>query len=188
MILPDVELHRVGPRIGHGVFATRDIPRGTIVWVLCRLEQVFSPAEYATFQPPYRAYLDKYTYATAAGDRVLCCDIGRYVNHSCEPSTLTLPGTELEIAVRDIRAGEQLTDDYGTLFLDAELVCLCGSPHCRGTVRVDDAERLEPLWTERVLAALPDVERVEQPLAGFLDDRHRAVLSGRLPSAEAAPV
>jgi hypothetical protein len=42
MVHPDTELRFVSPAIGWGVFATRDIPTGTITWALDALDQHFS--------------------------------------------------------------------------------------------------------------------------------------------------
>lgn len=184
MLHPHVELRLRSAEIGHGLFATRLIPRGTITWVLCDLEQVLDQDAVTRLGPAYRPYLDRYAYATPRGDRILCCDLGRYMNHSCSPSTLTLPGTELEVAVRDILPGEEVTDDYGTLLLDEDLVCLCGAPACRGVIRRDDPDRLGPRWAELVAGALEDLPRVHQPLAPFvregLEDRV-ALQLGALP-------
>jgi uncharacterized protein len=57
-----------------------------------------------------------------------------YGNHSCDPN-LGLDGPYVIRALRDIRAGEELTVDYATcsgpgLVLD----CHCGAAACRGRV------------------------------------------------------
>jgi len=187
---PDVELRLIDQEIGYGLFATRFIPRGTLTWVMCSPEQVFQPRDVVRLGPAYHAYLDKYAYANAAGDRILCCDLGRFMNHSCDSSTLTLPGAELEVAVRDIQPGEQVTDDYGTLNLDQELVCLCGSPHCRGIVRGDDPARNQASWEVRVREALPFVACVAQPLAAFVHNGlngHLAAQLGLQPEPQLTP-
>ena len=33
MLHPDTEVHFIDPKIGSGIFASRPIPRGTIIWV-----------------------------------------------------------------------------------------------------------------------------------------------------------
>lgn len=180
MFHPDVELRLLDFRIGLGLVATRPIPRGTVTWVMCELEQVFAPQALARIGDPYRTYLEKYAYASDAGDHILCCDVGRYLNHSCEPNTLTLPGTELEVAVRDIAAGEELTDDYGTLNLSEPMVCYCGSPSCRGVVRPGDGRRLANLWAPQVRVALAEAARVPQPLLPYFEDAAQATLGLKL--------
>ena len=55
--------------------------------------------------------------------------------------------------VRDIAAGEELTDDYGSLRLDAPMRCACGSAHCRGEIRPDDPAHHTAAWRSRYSAA-----------------------------------
>jgi hypothetical protein len=164
---PDVELRIVDPLVGRGLFATRAIPMGTVTWVFCALEQVLDPLGYSLLSAPYRSYLDKYSYATRSGERILCCDLGRYINHSCEPNTLTLRNAEIELAIRDIQPGEELTDDYGT-FRTEDMVCRCGQRSCRGVVRGDDWDRHGRRWSRAVERAAEQAVRVPQPLAPFL--------------------
>ena len=74
-------------------------------------------------------------------DTTECGTIGRFMNHSCLPSTfmkiLTLGGRMHLVwcARRDIAAGEELTYDYRFAEDDEEssrMQCLCGAPNCRG--------------------------------------------------------
>lgn len=169
MIHPDTELRFVSPEIGYGVFATRRIPRGTITWALCHLDHVLSPARRLELPPAYTDLVLTYSYMTARGDAVLCWDIGRYVNHSCDPSCLSL-SDEMEIAVRDILPGEQLTDDYGMLNIIVDLECRCGAPNCRGVVRGDDVRALGLAWEARIREAFALASRVPQPLLPFMRD------------------
>ena len=168
MLHPDVELRRIDDVMGHGLFATRLIPKGTITWTLCPLEQVIPDEDLPQLSSLTQAYLDRYAYSNGRGQRILCCDLGRYMNHSCSPTTLTLPGAEVEVALRDIRAGEQVTDDYGTLCLDDDLHCLCGSDECRGVVRGDDPDTLDASWRLALAPALTAVGRVAQPLGDLV--------------------
>jgi len=90
MIHPDTELRFAGEGIGLGVFATRRIPRGTIVWVLDELDQRFTLSAVRRHTLAYRRLLDRYGFLNGRGERVLCWDIARYVNHACEPLVLGL--------------------------------------------------------------------------------------------------
>ncbi len=59
-----------------------------------------------------------------------------YINHSCEPNvwTLVTKGHILYMAMRDIKAGEELFVDYH-FGADVEIVpCKCGAKKCRGTI------------------------------------------------------
>ena len=57
----------------------------------------------------------------------------RFVNHSCGPNTyLRRIGHRVEFySLRKIRAGEELTCDYGETHHDGTLPCRCGSEACR---------------------------------------------------------
>lgn len=166
MLHPDTRLHWIDDFIGYGVVARRRIPKGTILWVLDPLDQVIAPKDVARLPAQSRAQLDRYAYLDRNGSRVLCWDFGRYMNHSCEPVSLS-PGTPFELAVRDIEEGDELTCDYASLNLESELECRCGSPRCRGVVRPEDFERLVSAWDERLRDAIPWVTRVPQPLARY---------------------
>ena len=154
--------------------ATRPIPRGTVTWAMCDLEHVFAPEALVGLSEPYRTYLGTYTFTTDLGDHVLCCDVGRYLNHSCTPNTLSAPGRLFDIAVRDIEPGAEVTGDYGTLNLSQGLNCLCATDRCRGTVRVGDRKRLEHGWGRQLRAATELAGKVHQPLLLFLGPDARA--------------
>lgn len=170
--------------IGLGVFATRPIPAGTITWVHDALDQVINPASVASLPALLRHAVDKYSFTDRRGVLVLCWDHSRFVNHSCEANCLTPGGFDFEIAVRDIAAGEELTDDYGTLNLDRGFDCLCGTAACRGRVCPDDPARLTDWWDARVRDAMPKLARVEQPLWELVRDPEavRGVSLGREPA------
>ena len=170
MIHPATELRFVNAEIGYGVFVTERIPRGTVTWTKCALDRVITPVDAAALGEPYRAAIERYAYVNGHGDYVLCWDHGRYMNHSCRPGVLS-PGFDIDVAVRDIEAGEELTCDYALLNLDAPMPCRCGVAGCRGTLSPDDAPRMLDAWDKEVRAAFSDVARVAQPLAPFLRER-----------------
>ena len=60
----------------------------------------------------------------------------RYINHSCEPNTYfrCTPERAEVYALRDIRAGEELTCDYGESQHEGTLKCRCGAKGCRGFI------------------------------------------------------
>lgn len=180
MMHPDTELRLVDERVGYGVFATRAIPRGTIVWILCRFDRILSAAEVADLPEAYQRIVGRYGYIAGDGQYVLCWDHGRYVNHSCDPAMLGV-GAELEVAVRDIAAGEQITCEYGGLNITAALRCQCGAHNCRGSIRADDVLRLATDWDRQVNESLPLGAGLTQPLLAFMrnPDQYRAWISGR---------
>ncbi len=164
MIHPDTELRRVDDVVGVGVFATAFIPRGTLTWVLDPLDQLLAPARLEGLGRQWEGWLDHHTYHDAKGNRVLCWDAGRSMNHSCRP---TCGGSDLgfEVALVDIHPGEQLTNDYGTLHLDPSegFVCRCGAPGCRGRVEPDGSAWNR--WLPALREALGLLTKVPQPLA-----------------------
>jgi hypothetical protein len=178
MIHPNSELRHVNDKIGVGVFATRDIPRGTIVWVMDELDQRISPARVQDLGPRYEALLERYAYLGPAGERILCWDLARYVNHSCDANAVST-GWDFDVAVRDIAAGEEISNDYGALNLERSFACHCGAGACRRVVRPDDFERLADAWDTRVREAYPDLLRVVQPLWKWVPQKRRVSAAAR---------
>lgn len=180
MLHPDVELRLIDQRVGHGLFARKPLPRGTIVWVRDDLDQSIPLSRASGLPVETRRVLEHFAYVDRFGDLVLCWDNGRYMNHSCEPNC-GQPGYEFEIAIRDIAAGEQLVEDYGLNNMDCPWTCLCGAASCRGRIRHDDFATQADRWDARVAEAFPSVGRVEQLLWNRVreQDHVRAVLDGR---------
>jgi len=124
---------------GFAMYAARDLPAGSVVFegegraqrIVTRshVERTWSQADREVF----------YRYAYPIGPDVFVMwdrEPAGWApqNHSCDPNTAFL-GLNLT-AVRDIRAGEELTVDYAT-FYDGHMTpfdCSCGSPKCRGRI------------------------------------------------------
>jgi len=178
LIHPHTELRFINHEIGFGVFATQFIPRGTLTWVCDELDQFVDPARVAVLPPFYRKLLDTYTFRDRLGRHVLCWDLARFMNHSCAPCCLG-PDSTFEVAVRDIRPGDELTDDYASLHLQAHesFRCHCGAAGCRQWVSADDVPRCEPEWERLIEVAMRLPTRVPQPLASILLDavKHQRV-------------
>jgi hypothetical protein len=140
MIHPDTRLTFIDPMVGLGVVATGFIPCGTLTWVKDPHDLRIPGDAVAGLCDADRQDVLRYTYATQRGERMLCGDIGRYMNHSCQPNCVLLTD-EIEIAVSDIAPGAELTNDYVSFFLSSEeeFECRCGTPDCRGKV---DSSRL----------------------------------------------
>lgn len=182
MMHPAAELRFVSPEVGHGVFAREPIAKGTVLWVLCELDIIFTPAQAAAFPPAYQPILDRYAYTDAANRVILCWDHGRYLNHSCDPVMVGVGGT-IEIAVRDVAVGEEITCEYATLNITEAMDCRCGARGCR---RVIGSEDLAAVWLQldlRVQAALPYARSVPQPLLAYSRDAEQfwAWVDGRDP-------
>ena len=62
----------------------------------------------------------------------------QYINHSCRPNAyLQTYGSHLLVmALRDIRAGEEITVDYVDTYHPDTKPCTCGVRGCRGTINL----------------------------------------------------
>ena len=168
MIHPATELRYVNPQIGFGVFATEFIPEGTIVYVHDSLEIVLAPHDERLGQEPYRRAFARYAHTDPDGSQTLSWDIARYVNHCCQANTLST-GYGFEIAVRDILAGEEITDEYALFMFGVGMPLTCSREGCRGTITVDDLALNGDHWDGQIQAALRFVRAVPQPLWPYLD-------------------
>jgi hypothetical protein len=64
-----------------------------------------------------------------------------FSNHSCDPN-IGLKGQVVFVAMRDIKAGEELTHDWATTDDDDyQMECKCGAPNCRKIVTGKDWQR-----------------------------------------------
>jgi hypothetical protein len=168
MIHPHTELRFIRDEIGHGVFATEFIPKGTIIWVQDPLDREITPEEMEQLGPALRERALTYCYRNRAGHFVLSWDHNRYINHSFTPNCMVTP-YRIELAVQDIRSGDELTDDYGTLNI-IEPFEPFDEGHARKTVQPDDLERHHPEWDKQLVAAFQRLHFVDQPLRAFLSE------------------
>ncbi len=180
MIHPDTRLDHASDTIGLGVFATRLIPKGTILWALDDLDQRLTPVRVRRLGEPYRALLDRYAFFNAEGEQVVCWDIARFVNHHCQANAIST-GWHFDIAVRDIAIGDEICNDYGALNLEESFVCHCRSSACRRDIQPEDFDRYSDAWDMLVRDAFPQVTRVPQPLWDFVSPKRLVVAAARDP-------
>lgn len=182
MLHPDTTIRHVNDDLGWGVFATRLIPRGTITWTRDALDQAISPARLASLGAPYKDIVSRFGWRDAQGEWLLPWDHARFLNHACAPTTLGA-GWELDIALRDIRPGEELTRDDAAYNPERTFACACGLSACRGEVRPDDVYALVERWDEALALAVQGLRRVQQPLWDLVreKDQVNAVMDERAP-------
>jgi hypothetical protein len=185
MIHPHTELRFINAAIGYGVVATRLIPKGTITWVGDPLDQIFPATPAVALPDMLEQQLERYSFRDARGQRILCWDHARFVNHACNANCLSAD-FDFEIAVRDIHPSDELTDDYGTLNIEASFACLCGHDECRGIICADDLLRYARKWDGILRQVLPESTKVAQPLWPLVKEKQKLerVLAGQqeLPS------
>lgn len=170
MIHPDTELRFINSIVGYGVVAKKFIPKGTITWVQDDLDQVFSPEALKKINPLMHEYLETYCFMNGKGEKVLCWDIAKYVNHSFNPSCMST-AYDFEIAIRDIYPGEQLTDDYGYLNVSEPFEAEDEGTE-RKIVYPDDILTYHEAWDQAILDNLENIKSVPQPLKKFIPQRN----------------
>jgi len=149
---------------GRGLFAAADIAKGEVVVVkgghIVSREQLrkqvtprLGPAE---IQIGDDLFIAPVTNEEREGSMI-------YSNHSCN-ANLGMRGEITFVAMRDIRAGEELTHDWATTDDDNYTVkCNCGAKNCRGTLTGKDWQRpeLQERYAGHFSAYL--AEKIKQP-------------------------
>jgi len=181
MIHPNTEIKYINDIIGYGIFATKFIPAGTITWALDKLDREFSKKDFEAMEPMYREILETYTYRNNLGNLILCWDNGRFVNHSFNSNCLTT-AYDFEIAVRDIKIGEELTDDYGYLNISKPFEGIDEGTE-RKIVYPDDLLKYHKEWDAKISHVFNRIIAVEQPLkkiiAPNLWDKVNKIIEGK---------
>lgn len=129
---------RASPIHGKGLFARDAIARHEIVAV--KGGHILTRAQWAAIEPtlgPAEIQIADALFiapvSAAQRDGAML-----YTNHSCDPN-IAFQGQIVLVAMRDIRAGEELTHDWATMEdQDYEMKCNCRSPRCRGVITGKD--------------------------------------------------
>lgn len=176
MIHPDTELRFINNKKGRGVFATKPIPKGTLTYVKDDLEVVIEPGDERLSDPRYKDLIDTYSFIDRDGKRIVSWDHAKYVNHCCQCNTMST-GYGFEIAIRDIAAGEEITDEYSMFNFPAGIQLHCDKSPCRQFITSDDLKKYHKEWDEIVKSALLQFPQVDQPLASFIDSETEILLN-----------
>ncbi|MFL9843233.1 SET domain-containing protein [Flavobacterium rhizosphaerae] len=170
MMHPETEVRFISDRVGYGVVAKNFIPKGTITWVQDDLDTIYSAEAIQKLNPLMLDYIETYCFTNGRGEKVLCWDIAKYVNHSFNSNCVTT-AYDFEIAIRDIYPGEQITDDYGYLNVSEPFEAE-DEGYERKVVYPDDILRYHEQWDKAVLDNLFDIGSVHQPLKKFIPALH----------------
>ncbi|MBK9465681.1 MAG: SET domain-containing protein [Chitinophagaceae bacterium] len=112
------------PIEGIGVFAIRDIPKGcrTIFsagigeWIKVSIDEVEKlPAHSRNLVETYCLYDEENYFVPDYGFKIM--DLVLYLNHSSQFNMISVNDGEQFEALRDIKAGEELLVDYGSIVL-----------------------------------------------------------------------
>lgn len=171
MIHPHTELRFINEEKGFGVVATQFIPKGTITWAGDPLDQIFTVRRLQELDPVFREVVHTYAFRNQYGEFVLCWDHSRFVNHSYVSNCMSTP-YNLELAVRDIYPGEELTDDYGYLNVTEPMTFPRESGSNRTAVYPDDLLKYHEEWDAKLEQAFKYFNKVSQPLGALIGSEY----------------
>lgn len=169
MMHPGMRVAFINEAKGLGLIAAELIPAGTITYVCDPLDIVIPRDDPRLADPLYAAQITRYGFTDANGSYIVSWDHGRFVNHCCQPNTVSM-ANGCDIAIRDIAPGEEVTEDYGLWRLPAPLALSCEQPGCRGTVGEEESPSVADWSDEQVKRALLNWRNVSQPLLPLIED------------------
>lgn len=115
---------------GTGVVALRDIPKGcrdmfskpdpNDKWILLSQEEVNALPAHAKFLVHNYCLFDENMSYFVPGNGFKKLDLSHFLNHSDTPNVQSIDDGEYFEALRDIKPGEELFIDYGTIVSDSE--------------------------------------------------------------------
>ncbi|XP_043714929.1 uncharacterized protein LOC122663308 [Telopea speciosissima] len=156
---------------GYGLQLLEDVSDGQ--FLIEYVGEVLDLHAYEARQRTYASQGQKHFYfMTLNGSEIIdaCAkgNLGRFINHSCEPNCRTekwMVNGEVCIglfAIRDIKKGEEVTFDYNyvRVYGAAAKKCVCGSSLCRGYIGGD------PLNAETIVQGDSDEEFPEPVMIG----------------------
>jgi uncharacterized protein len=141
---PHIQVRSSGVH-GKGVFATADLPKGTVLveyvgeilsWKKAQKRHPHDPSD-----PNHTFFFhvdDKHVIDAAVGG-----NDARWINHACKPNCEPdeVDGRVFIKTLRAIKSGDELFYDYGLIIdepytkkLRDEYACRCGAKQCRGTM------------------------------------------------------
>lgn len=118
---------------GTGLFSTKDFKKGEVAFVMKGKKIKFHPKnKEEAMATPNLIGLDKDLYLETLPPYI-------FMNHHCEPNLAVEEDGVSYIALKDIKAGEELTFDYSiSEYSDWDMQCSCSSPDCRKIIRSVD--------------------------------------------------
>ena len=137
---PKTEVRESGTH-GRGLFARRAIRKGEIVSVRGGHIMTSAALRGRRLPPGYWGYPIADGFVLAPLTKRETESVMMFLNHSCAPN-VGIRGQILFVAMRNIRAGEELTIDYAMFGGDPKpMRCTCGARACRGVITAADWRR-----------------------------------------------
>jgi SET domain-containing protein len=111
---------------GKGLFATRDFKKGEFIIEYFGSILIGDEVD--------RHWANRYLFEltpTKTINGAISANVARYINHGCRPNAYAEGGRRMFIkAGRKIRAGEEITFNYGKDYLSG-FIKRCKCPHCK---------------------------------------------------------
>lgn len=149
-----------------GLFAKKEIPKGTILWRASNFKK-YTKKQYDRLNKKNKEEIRKYAYEDENGNLFLCKGIERYWNHSCNPNCSYSEKCDVDIAIRDIKKGQELTYDYALLSPKwlKPMKCNCRYKNCRKLIkRLPDNSPIAIKLNKKTDNAAKFIKKVKQPL------------------------
>ncbi len=158
---------RLSPGRGIGLFATEDIPTGTVIWCPCDKCEYYEKGVLGHCSDEMAFRLEEHGYYLVNGDILIPCQNACYMNHSCEANCLDF-GLDFGLAVKPIKKDEEIFCDYRNWQNDPdwEFNCCCGTARCQKKIspRHGEARDLQQEWMRKLNGGLKQMASVRQGL------------------------
>jgi hypothetical protein len=174
---------------GEGIFAGESIPKGTIVFYYSSNDVYVSKKEFQRSSNFEKQQICKFGVEDEFGKWIVT---DGDANHSCDSNILSMfvDGLYCDVAVKDIRIGEEITIDYGLFYSSFpwKMICRCNSYNCRGIIGSGIAvdSQTQELWHSRISEAAVRILQVRQALFSREDESAKeltfALISKNSPS------
>ncbi len=118
---------------GKGLFTSKDIKEGEVAFVMKGPKIKYHPNnKEEACELPNIVGLSEDLYIDPISPYV-------YINHNCEPNLAVSDDGVSYVAIRNIKAGEELNFDYSiSEYSDWEMDCACGASKCRKVIKSID--------------------------------------------------
>jgi len=108
------------------IFALRDFKKGEIV-LRWNISHTLSKQQFQKISDEEKEYI---TFLN--GKYMIMQDPEKYVNHSCEANTKAKDFCD--VAIRDIKKGEEITGNYSDTSSKNHMKCMCKSTKCKKNI------------------------------------------------------
>ncbi|MFC1742055.1 SET domain-containing protein [Nanoarchaeota archaeon] len=101
------------PEKGIGLTADQDIKEGQVIWKYSPLIDI--TIKKTEIPPEAKGFFDTYGVDRGSDTLFLNTDNARFINHSKDPNIKSIGHLKNNIAIRNIKKGEEITIDYNEI-------------------------------------------------------------------------